>query len=149
MNIRKAKRGDEGFLIEMVKELARYENEPEAVENTAEKLAKDLFDDEMCEAVLLEKDGNPIGFAIYYTSYSTWKGPCLYLEDLYVKPDHRRMNAGGMLFDYLVNLAKERGFARMDWQVLDWNESAINFYKKKGARIDTDWCNGRMIFSGD
>lgn len=144
--IRNAVRGDEFVLIELIKGLAEYEKDLEAVENTPEKLGKDLFDSKLCEAILAEVDGQVIGFAIYYTSYSTWKGPCMYLEDLYLIPEARRTGAGGKLFDRVVEIAKERNYARMDWQILDWNTLAIEFYKKRGATIDEDWFNGRLFF---
>lgn len=144
--LRAAVRGDEYVLIDLIKGLAEYENEPDAVENTPEKLAVDLFDTKVCEAIIAEQDGQVIGFSIYYTSYSTWKGPCMYLEDLYVIPEARGTGAGGVLFDRVVEIAKERNYARMDWQVLDWNTPAIEFYKKRGATIDEDWFNGRLFF---
>ncbi|MCJ8290213.1 MAG: GNAT family N-acetyltransferase [Crocinitomicaceae bacterium] len=144
--IRKAKRGDELVLIDLIKGLAEYENDLEAVDNTPEKLGTDLFDSKICEAILAEQDGQVIGFAIYYTSYSTWKGPCMYLEDLYLVPEARGTGAGGMLFDRVVEIAKEREYARMDWQIIDWNTSAIEFYKKRGAQIDEEWLNGRLFF---
>ncbi|PHR35468.1 MAG: GNAT family N-acetyltransferase [Fluviicola sp.] len=144
--IRKAKRGDEFILIDLIKGLAEYENDLEAVDNTPEKLGADLFDSKICEAILAEQDGQVIGFAIYYTSYSTWKGPCMYLEDLYLVPEARGTGAGGKLFDRVVEIAKEREYARMDWQIIDWNTSAIEFYKKRGAQIDEEWLNGRLFF---
>ena len=144
--IRKAQLGDEFVLIDLIKGLAEYENDLESVENTPEKLRKDLFESKICEAILAEQNGQVIGFAVYYTSYSTWKGPCMYLEDLYVLPEARGTGAGGRLFDAVVDLAKERNYARMDWQVLDWNTPAIEFYKKRGAQIDEDWLNGRLFF---
>ncbi|NVK64581.1 MAG: GNAT family N-acetyltransferase [Flavobacteriales bacterium] len=145
--IRPAVRGDEFVLIDLIKGLAKYEKEPlEAVENTPEKLGADLFDSKLCEAIIAEKDGEVIGFSIYYTSYSTWKGPCMYLEDLYVIPEARGTGAGGKLFDRIVEIARERNYARMDWQVLDWNTPAIEFYKKRGATIDEEWFNGRLFF---
>ena len=146
LSIRNAKRGDEFVLIELIKGLAEYEKDLASVENTPEKLGSDLFDKNLCEAILAEQDGQVIGFAIYYTSYSTWKGPSMYLEDLYVIPEARGTGAGGKLFDRVVELAKERNHARMDWQIIEWNEPAIEFYKKRGARIDDDWLNGRLFF---
>ena len=144
--IRNAKRGDEIVLIDLIKGLAEFEKDLESVENTPEKLRADLFDSKICEAIIAEADDHVIGFAIYYTSYSTWKGPCMYLEDLYVVPEARGTGAGGKLFDRVVAIAKERNYARMDWQILDWNTSAIEFYKKRGATIDEDWLNGRLFF---
>jgi GNAT superfamily N-acetyltransferase len=146
MIIRKAQSGDEVAILELIKGLAAYENEPDAVVNTAEKLHDDLFKNNLCEAFVAETDTKIIGFALFYTSYSTWKGPCIYLEDLYVLPEERKSGAGTKLFDAVVDVAKERKVARMDWQVLDWNELAIKFYEKKNATIDTDWYNGRLFF---
>jgi len=147
MTIREAKPGDETALLELIKGLAEFEKEPtRSVINTAEKLRADLFEKQHCEALVLELQGVTIGFALYYTAYSTWKGPVLYLEDLYVLPEHRGTGAGSKLFDAVVTIAKQRGFARMDWQVLNWNDTAISFYERKGATIDKDWYNGRMFF---
>lgn len=133
-------------VLELIKGLAIYENEPEAVTNTAAKLHDDLFMHKYCEALVAEKDNVIIGFALYYTSYSTWKGPCIYLEDLYIIPEQRNAGVGGRLFDAVVAKARERKATRMDWQVLDWNESAIQFYKKKKATFEGEWLNGRLFF---
>lgn len=147
MNLRKAQPGDEGAILELIKGLAVYENEPDAVENTAQKLHDDLFVNDLCEAFVAEQEAQIVGFSLFYTSYSTWKGPCIYLEDLYVLPEARKSGAGSLLFDAVVNVAKERKMARMDWQILEWNELAINFYKKKNAIIDPEWHNGRLFFN--
>jgi GNAT superfamily N-acetyltransferase len=109
-------------------------------------LEADIFDRNLCEAVVAEENQIVIGFAIYYTSYSTWKGPCIYLEDLYVLPEKRNQQTGSKLFDAVVEIAKDRGVQRMDWQILEWNERAIDFYKRKGATIDPEWYNGRLFF---
>lgn len=146
MVLRKALPGDEEAILELIKGLAIYENEPDAVENTAEKLHDDLFVNILCEAFVAVVDSRIIGFSLFYTSYSTWKGPCIYLEDLYVLPEERKSGAGSMLFDAVVEVAKERKMARMDWQILEWNELAIKFYEKKNATIDPEWLNGRLHF---
>ncbi|MDB2656958.1 GNAT family N-acetyltransferase [Crocinitomicaceae bacterium] len=146
MIIRKAQRGDEFAILELIKGLADFENEPDEVVNTAEKLGADLFDRGLCEALVIAFPERIIGFALYYTAYSTWKGPVLYLEDLYVLPEYRGTGAGSKLFDTVVSIADERNCARMDWQVLDWNTDAIAFYERKGAVIDKEWYNGRMFF---
>ncbi|MCR9170950.1 MAG: GNAT family N-acetyltransferase [bacterium] len=146
MIIRNAQRGDETAILELIQGLADFENEPDEVVNTAEKLGADLFDKKVCEALVATESDRIIGFALYYMAYSTWKGPVLYLEDLYVLPDYRGTGAGSKLFDAVVNIAKERNCARMDWQVLDWNTDAIAFYERKGATIDKEWYNGRMFF---
>ena len=146
ISIRKAIPGDEKAIFDLIKELALYEKAPEQVTNTAEQLGMDLFKDEICDAIVAIKDNNIIGFALYYISYSTWKGRCLYLEDFYVQEKHRKCGAGGMLFDKVVEIAQELGVKRMDWQVLEWNELALGFYKKRNAILDSEWINGRLFF---
>ena len=144
--IRKAVRGDETAILGLIKELAEYEREPEAVINTTEQLAIDLFVDNICDCFVYIHNDKIIGIALYYISYSTWKGRCLYLEDLYVQPQFRRLSAGKLMFDELLKEAERLGVKRMDWQVLEWNEPAINFYKKIGATLDPEWLNGRIFF---
>ena len=147
MNIREAKIGDEGAIHGLISELALYEKAPDEVTNTVEKLHVDLFVDRVCEALVVENEEQEVvGFALYYQSYSTWKGRCLYLEDFYVKPDFRRGGIGSRLFTEVVEIAKKWEVKRMDWQVLDWNEPAIEFYKKHQAILDPEWVNGRLFF---
>ena len=146
MVLRSVARKDIPQVLELIKGLAEYEKDLAAVKNTVEKLEADIFDHEYCEAIVAEKKGVIIGFALFYTSYSTWKGPCLYLEDLFILPSERRHGVGSLLFDKLVEIAQDRKVSRMDWQVLDWNEMAINFYKKKNATLDSEWINGRLFF---
>lgn len=146
ISIRKAKRGDEDQIMKLIRGLAEYEKAPEQVVNTAEELGNDLFELRACDAYVAEESGSIIGFALFYTNYSTWKGKCLYLEDLYILPEYRRSGAGSMLFDEVIQEAKRRKVRRMDWQILDWNEPAIEFYKKKGALLDPEWVNGRLFF---
>lgn len=145
-HIRDAKLGDEVAILGLVQELAEYENAPDEVINTPEQLAIDLFVDKVCDCLVYEIEGKIRGIALYYTSYSTWKGRCLYLEDIYIQPDFRRKGIGKHLFEELVKIAKERGVKRMDWQVLDWNEPAIQFYKSIDATLDPEWINGRLFF---
>ena len=145
--IRPAQPGDEKAIHDLIVELAIYEREPDAVINTPEQLFHDLFEDSICEALVVENaKGEIVGFALYYTSYSTWKGRCLYLEDFYVLPDFRRGGIGHELFQAVVEIAKERKVKRMDWQVLEWNEPALSFYKKQNAILDPEWINGRLFF---
>lgn len=147
MRIRKALPGDEKAIHGLIRALADYERAPDEVINTPEQLRIDLFEDKVCEALVVENEENVIvGFALYYTSYSTWKGRCLYLEDFYVLPEFRRGGIGGQLFQEVVAIARERGVKRMDWQVLEWNEPAIAFYKKQGSILDPEWINGRLFF---
>lgn len=147
MTIREARKGDEHAIHGLISELALYEKAPNEVTNTIEKLAVDLFVDKVCEALVVETDeGQVVGFALHYESYSTWKGRCLYLEDFYIQAEFRRGGIGSRLFTRVVEIAKERGAKRMDWQVLDWNEPAIEFYKKHDALLDPEWLNGRLFF---
>lgn len=147
MKIRKAISGDVQAIHRLIVELAIYEKAPNEVSNTPEQLAIDLFDDHICDALVVENDlAEIVGFALYYTSYSTWKGRCLYLEDFYVLPEYRRGGIGAELFTLVVEEAKKRGVKRMDWQVLEWNEPALAFYKKQQAILDPEWINGRLFF---
>lgn len=146
--IREAKPGDEHAIIDLIKELAVYEKEPlSSVKNTPDQLANDLFIDGICFAYVAEFNSQVIGYAIYYLSYSTWNGVCLYLEDLYVQPEHRNKSYGSELFDAVVNKARELKVRRMDWQILEWNELALDFYNRKGATIDGEWLNGRLFLN--
>ena len=146
ISIRKAIPGDEQAIFGLISELALYEKAHEQVTNSAEQLGIDLFQDKICEAIVAYKNDQIIGFALYYISYSTWKGRCLYLEDFYVQEVHRKYGAGGMLFDKVVEIAKDLGVKRMDWQVLEWNQLALDFYKKRNAILDSEWVNGRLYF---
>lgn len=144
--IRKAERSDVAAIFALIEELALYEKAPEQVTNNPEQLAIDLFDKNLCEAIVAEKESKVVGFALYYTSYSTWKGACLYLEDFYVIESERQHGIGQMLFDHVLETAKERKVQRMDWQVLEWNDPAIRFYEKQKAILDPEWLNGRLFF---
>jgi GNAT superfamily N-acetyltransferase len=144
--IRKAERSDVAAIFALIQELALYEKAPEQVTNTADQLAIDLFEKYRCEAIVAEKENQVVGFALYYTSYSTWKGACLYLEDFYVIESERQHGIGQLLFDSVLETAKDRKVQRMDWQVLTWNEPAIRFYEKQNAILDPEWLNGRLFF---
>jgi GNAT superfamily N-acetyltransferase len=144
--IREAQKGDEFAIMQLIKALALYEKAPEQVSNTAEELGKHLFEERVCDALVVEMDERIVGFALFYTNYSTWKGKCLYLEDFFVLPEFRRDGIGSKLFDAVVQIAHKRGVRRMDWQVLEWNEPALNFYRKKNAVLDSEWINGRLFF---
>jgi GNAT superfamily N-acetyltransferase len=146
MKIRTAEVGDEVAIMELIRALALFEKAPNEVINTPENLKKHLFEERICDAIVAEVDNQIIGFALYYTSYSTWKGKCLYLEDLFVIPEYREKGIGSELFDKVVQIAQDMHVKRMDWQVLDWNKPAINFYRKKSAILDEEWINGRLFF---
>jgi GNAT superfamily N-acetyltransferase len=144
--IREASPGDERAIFDLIYALAVYEKAPEQVTNTPAQLRIDLFEDEICCAFVAEDDGQIIGFSLYYISYSTWKGKCLYLEDFFVIPEKRHGGIGAQLFRKTVEKAKELGVKRMDWQVLEWNEPALAFYKKQHATLDEEWVTGRLFF---
>lgn len=146
MIIRPAQEKDVPRIYALIKELALYEKAPEQVTNTVERLNYDLFVEPICEAIVAEDKDQVLGFALFYTSYSTWKGRSLYLEDFYVSEDHRKQGIGQLLFDEVIRIAKERKMARMDWQVLEWNQLAIDFYAKNKALLDPEWVNGRYNF---
>ncbi|MFA7272362.1 MAG: GNAT family N-acetyltransferase [Crocinitomicaceae bacterium] len=146
MEIRSAEQKDVVAIFGLIRELALYEKAPEQVTNTVENLHKDLFIEPICEAIVAEENNVVIGFALFYTSYSTWKGKSLYLEDFYVSEEHRRKGVGQLLFERVLQIAKDRKMARMDWQVLEWNQMAIDFYKKNNALLDPEWINGRLFF---
>jgi ribosomal protein S18 acetylase RimI-like enzyme len=146
MMIREAKVGDESAILALIRELAEYEKAPNEVINTTENLRKDLFEDQVCDAIVAESNGEIVGFALYYTAYSTWKGRSLYLEDFYVQPTFRKQSIGAKLFEKVMSIAKDRKVARMDWQVLEWNELALSFYRKYDAILDPEWINGRFFF---
>jgi len=145
--IRAATIQDIPAIFAMIQELASYERAPEQVVNTPAQLQIDLFDDQICAAIVATNPSNEvIGFALYYISYSTWKGRCLYLEDFYVQEAERKQGYGQALFDEVVQIAKDLGVKRMDWQVLDWNHTALNFYRRNHATLDPEWINGRLFF---
>jgi len=147
-NIRKATKIDLPEVLSLVKELAFYENAPEEVTITLKELENDGFSEHPLYWILLaENEAGIMGMSFYYIRYSTWKGKTLYLEDLVVKEEFRRMKIGEALFEATISAAKEMNAKLMTWQVLDWNEPAINFYKKFNAELDPEWINGKIRFN--
>lgn len=148
INYRIAQPGDEISINRLIVELAVFEREPSAVIVSPTSLYNHLFVEKICFAIVAEdlQTNAIIGFALYYFSYSTWKGKCLYLEDLYVQEIHRKFGIGQVLFDMVVGVAKANKVTRMDWQVLNWNVSAIEFYKKNNTELSDQWLNGRLYF---
>jgi len=143
--IRKALKDDLPEILSLIKELAAYEKAPEEVKLTIQQLEKDGFGDKACfEALLAEQKGECCGMALYYYTYSTWKGRCLYLEDIIIREKHRRKGIGEKLFNELLNIAAKEKVVQMKWQVLEWNQPAINFYKKYKADFDDEWTNVRL-----
>lgn len=140
--IRKASEADCFQMLELVKELALFEKAPDEVTVTLEHFKNAGFGpNPVWWSLVAEVDGKIIGIALYYIRYSTWKGTSMYLEDIVVTEAYRGKGIGKQLFDSLILEAKEKGFTRMCWQVLDWNEPAIQFYKKYNAKLDAEWVN--------
>ncbi|MEI8109483.1 MAG: GNAT family N-acetyltransferase [Chitinophagia bacterium] len=148
VNIRSAVKEDCPALLALIKELAVYEKAPEQVTVTLAHFEESGFGNHpVWWGFVAELEGVVVGFALYYIRYSTWKGQCLYLEDFLVTEAQRGKGIGAKLFERVIQEAKEKGFRRMVWQVLDWNEPAINFYKKYDATLDPEWVNGSIDFS--
>ena len=143
--IRKAQRQDVPIILQLIKELAEYEKEPDAVEATEEILEQSIFDKQQANVVLLEEEGQTIGFALYFFNFSTWRGKAgLYLEDLFVRPEFRGRGYGKLLLSYLANQAQRNDGPRFEWSVLDWNTPSINFYKAMGAKPLDTWTVFRL-----
>ncbi|OEK07514.1 GNAT family N-acetyltransferase [Roseivirga misakiensis] len=142
MLIRKGTPEDLTQVFDLVMELAIYEKAPHEVENSVAQMLEDGFGEKpIFEFFVAELDGKIAGTAIYYYRYSTWKGKALYLEDLVVSEPARGKGLGKKLLDAIVLEAREVNAKQVRWQVLDWNEPAINFYKKLGADLDPEWIN--------
>ena len=141
--IRPAQREDCKKMMELIHELAIYEKAQEQVTVTFEHFVESGFGSQpVWKAIVAETKGTVVGLALYYVRYSTWKGQRLYLEDLLVTEELRGQGIGKLLFDRLIEICKESKFSGMAWQVLDWNEPAINFYKKyDGVKFDNGWVN--------
>jgi GNAT superfamily N-acetyltransferase len=145
--IRKAVRKDCVRMMELIQELATYEKAPDEVTVSLEHFEKSGFGaNPVWWAFVAEAQGVVVGMALYYIRYSTWKGQRMYLEDILVTEAMRGQKIGSQLMDALIVEAKEKGFNGMNWQVLDWNEPAINFYKKYNANFDPEWVNCSILF---
>lgn len=143
--IREGKPNDIPQVLALVKELAAYERAPQEVTNTAEDMLRDGFGPNPAFGFFVaEIEGVVIGIALHYIRYSTWKGRMLYLEDIVVKENLRGNGIGKLLFEKCLQLASREKYAGMVWQVLDWNEPALNFYKKYAAHMDGEWVNGKL-----
>ncbi len=143
--IREAEKKDCPRLLELIHELAVFEKAPEEVTVSLDEFIEAGFGSKpVWKSFVAEVNGRIDGFALYYIRYSTWKGCRLYLEDLLVTETMRSNGIGKKLFDRVLIEAKEKGFNGITWQVLDWNEPAINFYKKYGSKIESEWLNGSL-----
>jgi GNAT superfamily N-acetyltransferase len=148
--IRTATETDVPVILTLIRELAEYERAPDAVVATEKGLRDVLFGPNPSAKVLLALEkGVPVGFAVYFHNFSTWLGrPGLYLEDLFVRPAERGKGYGRALLGRLAQIAKECGCGRMEWAVLDWNEPAIQFYRKLGAEPMNEWTVFRLTEEG-
>ena len=145
--LRRAVKEDCPRIMQLVHELAVFEKAPDEVTVTLDHFTESGFGSQpVWWAFVAEVNGTVQGFALYYIRYSTWKGQRMYLEDLLVTEEMRGKGLGKLLFDRLVEEAKEKGLSGMVWQVLDWNEPAITFYKKYGATIESEWLNCSLKF---
>ncbi|MEG3163938.1 GNAT family N-acetyltransferase [Sphingomonas sp. PB2P19] len=144
--IRSATAADVPTILRFVRDLAEFEREPDAVEATEAMLTDALFGaTPAAEAVIADGPQGPVGFALFFHNFSTWKGRRgLYLEDLYVTPEARGAGVGAALLRHLAGLALDRGCARFEWSVLDWNEGAIRFYRALGAVGQEEWTVQRV-----
>jgi len=145
--VRVGRKDDLPVVLELIKELADYEKELHQVSNTVKQMEIDGFgENPIFDFFVVEDQGKIVGTSIYYYRYSTWKGKRLYLEDIVVTQKRRGEGFGKVLFDATVEKAKSVGCTGMMWQVLDWNEPAINFYKKYEASFDNEWINCSLSF---
>lgn len=142
VTIRKAEARDYPAILSLIKELAHFERAPEKVSNTVEQMNEESSH---FSALVAEKDdGEIIGMAVFFFAYFTWVGKSLYLDDIYVKKEYRGNKTGTKLLERVVNYARSEKCKRLRWQVLDWNDDAIEFYEKYGATLDNGWINCDM-----
>lgn len=146
LGIRPAEPGDVPVVADLIRQLAQFEKLENEVVLTEELLSAGLFGPRpYAEAMLAEEDGRPVGFALFFHNFSTFLArPGMYLEDLFVLPEHRGRGVGRALFANLANIAVERGCGRLEWAVLNWNHDAIRFYERLGARPNSEWTVYRL-----
>lgn len=150
ISIRPARESDAPSIFALILELAEYERARDEVENTVEQLRTDGFrDPPLYHCFVAEEHGTVLGIALLYTRYSTWKGRCLYLEDLIVTRSRRGEGLGKRLMERCIAYARETGSPRLIWQVLDWNTDAIAFYQSLGASLQPEWVNCVLPITGD
>lgn len=148
LSIRPAGKADVPLILELIRSLAEYEREPDKAVATADDLIRDGFTPGVAEkfrVVIAEWDGKPAGFALFFYNYSTWNGRAgIYLEDLFVRPEFRGKGIGKALLIHLAQIAVKENCKRLEWQVLDWNKPAIDFYQSLGAKHMKEWFNMRV-----
>ncbi|MGZ3883624.1 MAG: N-acetyltransferase family protein [Bacteroidia bacterium] len=145
VTIRVGTKQDLPGILHLIKELAAFEKAPDEVEVTVEEMENWGFgSDKLFDFFVAEENAQIIGLALYYYKYSTWKGKCLFLEDIIVTEPERGRGIGKLLFDETVKIAKQQKVRRMEWQVLEWNEPAIKFYAKYDSVLDGEWINCKL-----
>ncbi|WES68116.1 GNAT family N-acetyltransferase [Superficieibacter sp. HKU1] len=146
ITIRQARPEDATAIYDMIYELAVYEKAPEEVVTTPDEIRETLFGaGSKTEALICEMEGKTVGYAVFFTSYSTWLGRNgIYMEDLYISPDYRGQGAGRALLKNIAQCAVKRQCGRLEWSVLDWNQPAIDFYLSIGALPQTEWVRYRL-----
>ncbi len=146
LSIEFATREDVPLILDLIRELAEFEREPELAQATAGQIESALFGERPeAEAVIARVDGEAAGWALWFQNFSTWTGkPGLWLEDLYVRPSFRRQGVGKALLVFLAGLCVERDYGRFEWSVLDWNTPAVEFYEAIGAEAMSEWTTQRL-----
>lgn len=155
MKIRRGVKDDLQGVLALIKELARYEKAADEVAVTVEQLARDGFPSQdgpfsggeaskLFEIIIAENGSNIVGMALYYFGYSTWKGKMLYLDDIVVSEKYRRKGVGNQLFEAIIQKAREKDVKQIRFHVLDWNEPAINFYKKYNVQFEAEWVTCKL-----
>ncbi len=145
ITIRQGVKADIPHVLGLIKELAIYEKAPDEVAVTIEEMERDGFGpNPIFTYFIAEADGRIVGISLYYIKYSTWKGKCVFLEDIIVTEEFRKYGIGKKLFNKVVGVAKEMKARRMEWQVLEWNEPAIKFYEKVNSNFDAEWVNCKL-----
>lgn len=144
--VRPAQPGDVPLIYDLIVQLATYERAPEKVVGTPEMLSRELFGERpSAEVLIAEVDGEGVAFALFHGTFSTWEcRPGIWLEDLYVPPQHRRLGIGRQLLAELARIALQRGCARLEWTALSWNTPALEFYRQLGAAPLEEWINHRL-----
>jgi len=145
ISVRPAHSGDVPAMHQLIAELALYEKAPQEFVISEATLHEDGFGHHPIYTAFVAEQGKEIvGMALLYTKYSTWKGKCIFLEDIVVRETHRRQGIGSKLFEACIHYAANQNAGRLEWQVLDWNTPAIDFYKTYGAQLDPTWINGKL-----